>query len=105
QAAQAGLRHGRHSRYTALSGRGVAQPGSASVWGTGGRRFKSCRPDHSLPKFIGFVDAVLRPRLLGIGTERPLTAGLGTESPGKVRKDVRRAFARCQCDAVNWWRR
>src|SRR3954447_21061852 len=25
--------------------RGVAQPGSAPVWGTGGRRFKSSRPD------------------------------------------------------------
>jgi hypothetical protein len=27
--------------------RGVAQPGSASAWGAGGRRFKSCRPDQS----------------------------------------------------------
>ena len=26
--------------------RGVAQPGSASALGAGGRRFKSCRPDH-----------------------------------------------------------
>lgn len=26
--------------------RGVAQPGSASAWGAGGRRFKSCHPDH-----------------------------------------------------------
>ena len=25
--------------------RGVAQPGSAPVLGTGGRRFESCRPD------------------------------------------------------------
>ena len=25
--------------------RGVAQPGSAPDWGSGGRRFKSCRPD------------------------------------------------------------
>src|SRR3981081_1895394 len=30
------------------TGRGVAQPGSASVWGTGGRRVKSCRPDQFL---------------------------------------------------------
>ena len=30
---------------TALS-RGVAQPGSAPVLGTGGRKFESCRPDH-----------------------------------------------------------
>ena len=27
--------------------RGVAQPGSAPVLGTGGRRFESCRPDIS----------------------------------------------------------
>ena len=26
--------------------RGVAQPGSALVWGASGRRFKSGRPDH-----------------------------------------------------------
>ena len=26
--------------------RGVAQPGSAPEWGSGGRRFESCRPDH-----------------------------------------------------------
>ena len=26
--------------------RGVAQPGSAPEWGSGGRRFKSGRPDH-----------------------------------------------------------
>ena len=31
---------------TALS-RGVAQPGSAPVLGTGGRKFESCRPDHN----------------------------------------------------------
>ena len=30
--------------------RGVAQPGSASVWGTGGRWFKSSRPDHIMKK-------------------------------------------------------
>ena len=30
--------------------RGVAQPGSASVWGTGGRWFKSSRPDHTMKK-------------------------------------------------------
>lgn len=28
--------------------RGMAQPGSASVWGTEGRRFKSCYPDQHL---------------------------------------------------------
>ena len=34
---------------TALS-RGVAQPGSAPVLGTGGRKFESCRPDHDQSK-------------------------------------------------------
>ena len=29
--------------------RGVAQPGSAPEWGSGGRRFKSSHPDHFLP--------------------------------------------------------
>lgn len=29
-----------------LSGRGVAQPGSAPQWGCGGREFESPRPDH-----------------------------------------------------------
>ena len=29
-----------------MSKRGVAQPGSAPVLGTGGRRFESCRPDY-----------------------------------------------------------
>jgi hypothetical protein len=28
-----------------LERRGVAQPGSAPEWGSGGRRFKSSRPD------------------------------------------------------------
>ena len=31
-----------------MSKRGVAQPGSAPVLGTGGRRFESCRPDYFL---------------------------------------------------------
>ena len=37
------------------SKRGVAQPGSAPVLGTGGRRFESCRPDlsnHSESKLL-----------------------------------------------------
>ena len=31
-----------------LARRGVAQSGSAPVWGTGGRRFESSRPDQGL---------------------------------------------------------
>src|SRR4249919_1819533 len=38
-----------HSK--AANGRGVAQPGSASHWGCGGRWFESSRPDH--PSSIG----------------------------------------------------
>ena len=30
--------------------RGVAQPGSVLVWGTRGRKFKSCRPDQNISK-------------------------------------------------------
>lgn len=33
-----------------MSKRGVAQPGSAPVLGTGGRRFESCRPDNKAKK-------------------------------------------------------
>lgn len=31
-----------------MNKRGVAQPGSAPVLGTGGRRFESCRPDSNI---------------------------------------------------------
>ncbi len=52
---RSGLTHRGAGRYTAVPrsvavspsrSRGVAQPGSAPAWGAGGRRFKSCRPDH-----------------------------------------------------------
>ena len=39
------LHRGRHAHMCPTLGRGVAQPGSASHWGCGGRRFESCRPD------------------------------------------------------------
>ena len=32
--------------FSTKASRGVAQPGSAPVLGTGGRKFESCRPDH-----------------------------------------------------------
>ena len=42
-----------------MSERGVAQPGSAPVLGTGGRRFESCRPDNKKAKksqiFLAFL--------------------------------------------------
>lgn len=38
--------------------RGVAQPGSAPDWGSGGRWFKSSRPDH-LPPLVSIADQPL----------------------------------------------
>lgn len=32
----------------AFEKRDVAQSGSATVWGTGGRKFKSCHPDNKV---------------------------------------------------------
>ena len=40
---------GRSERVDWSRSRGVAQSGSAPGWGPGGRRFKSCLPDHDLP--------------------------------------------------------
>ena len=42
-----------------MSKRGVAQPGSAPVLGTGGRRFESCRPDFKKAKKIHLFLAFL----------------------------------------------
>ena len=38
--------HYRSAYILEASVRGVAQPGSATVLGTVGRKFESCRPDH-----------------------------------------------------------
>jgi hypothetical protein len=65
--------------------RGVAQSGSAPVWGTGGRRFKSGRPDQNLrikPAFHGEVVpitpegrlAATALMVLGIGLFAAITA-------------------------------
>ena len=40
---------------SAFRRRDVAQPGSATVWGTGGRKFKSCHPDEKNNHFISEV--------------------------------------------------
>jgi hypothetical protein len=42
---------GFNSRRPLVVPRGVAQSGSAPGWGPGGRRFKSCLPDHA--KWLG----------------------------------------------------
>ena len=39
-------------RSTSLATRDVAQPGRVLVWGTSGRRFKSCHPDNIQILFI-----------------------------------------------------
>src|ERR1041385_6380590 len=39
-------------RPPSLARRGVAQPGSASALGAEGRRFESCRPDHSVHEIL-----------------------------------------------------
>ncbi len=59
-----------------MSKRGVAQPGSAPVLGTGGRRFESCRPDSislSLKPFAKHKRGVAQPGsapVLGTGGRR-----------------------------------
>ena len=42
--------------------RGVAQPGSASVLGTEGRRFKSSRPDQQSSLYKAQIAVMFRPR-------------------------------------------
>ena len=49
---------------SSASDRGVAQSGSAPHWGCGGRRFKSCRPDHFFLEGKPFT-AIHRPDFLG----------------------------------------
>ncbi len=57
-------------RYRSARHRGVAQPGSAPDWGSGGRRFKSCRPDHTsqsltsaaTPAALHFAQVIVPPR-------------------------------------------
>ena len=46
--------NGGKSRVVFKTVRGVAQSGSALVWGTSGRWFKSSRPDHLSKRLSGF---------------------------------------------------
>ena len=80
--------------------RSVAQPGSAPAWGAGGRRFKSCRSDHSagggMDGASGFGDVGLRckqhtppPAILSL---RPLILLVGKKLRRR-RGSVRRAGA------------
>jgi hypothetical protein len=49
-------------------GRSVAQPGSASVWGTGGRGFKSRRSDQSL--IVGPLGRLVSPTAIHVDSPR-----------------------------------
>ena len=49
------IRNDADAKYEYLK-RGVAQPGSAPVLGTGGRRFESCRPDLKIHRKNSKVD-------------------------------------------------
>ena len=63
-------------------GRSVAQPGSASVWGAGGRGFKSRRSDQEIPREINKIwrcRARLK-RPMRTGNPQSLPERLGTES-------------------------
>ena len=70
--------------------RGVAQPGSAPDWGSGGRRFKSCRPDH-------IYDALAAEFQPECPTERraaPAAARTASTGAAVVPAAVRSIFAR-----------
>ena len=69
------------------TGRGVAQPGSASVWGTGGRRFKSCRPDQfpspaiflipmNTRRALAFIFCTVTLDVLALGVMIPVLPGI-----------------------------
>jgi hypothetical protein len=68
--------------------RGIAQPGSAEVLGTSGRRFKSCCPDQ--PNQEEIVEALSQFRL---ATIRKVTPGLPPA-----------ALATREADRLNWMR-
>ena len=73
--------------------RGVAQPGSAPEWGSGGRAFESLRPDHLLsvkppiravPQGLGALAAALTVALTHSGL-RPSVYLRGTIKSGTLR--------------------
>ncbi len=67
-------------RQRRIEGRDVAQPGSASHWGCGGRRFESSRPDQFINSFVD-----LSPLNGNSITQRPISA--------KQDRQIRRARA------------
>src|SRR5437868_5750011 len=59
-------------------GRGVAQPGSASHWGCGGRWFESSRPDHSFQRKVCSPNMSNQPILMSIVQAAPSAQSGGT---------------------------
>jgi hypothetical protein len=47
--------------------RGVAQSGSALDWGSRGRRFESCRPDHKYSHSFYFINIKIRSLIRNFG--------------------------------------
>src|SRR3982751_2208762 len=59
-------------------GRGVAQPGSASHWGCGGRWFESSRPDYSFQRKVCSPNMSNQPILMSIVQVAPSAQSGGT---------------------------
>jgi hypothetical protein len=70
--------------------RGVAQPGSAPVLGTGGRKFESSRPDHIIEVLkarLGFQDIPSKERVAiaaRLCISRPVILGFRTPHTGAI---------------------
>jgi hypothetical protein len=84
--------------------RGVAQPGSAPEWGSGGRRFKSSLPDHSSHDFLtceAIVDQSPDPSSTITGI--PLSSDLWIASNALTTPVTRRAEVRGSMPALMQW--
>ena len=89
--------------------RGVAQPGSAPEWGSGGRRFKSSRPDQNSGDVGGLAKQLSRPLLLfhflvSIGAIFLLTQGTRDDKPtmNKVTKEWLWLLYGCIGSCLSW---
>src|SRR5687768_10088257 len=69
-----------------LTGRGVAQSGSALAWGARGRRFKSCRPDQFVGRAFGMTSLVWRGALVAV---------IGAMSSAAVAEELADEVRRC----------
>ena len=90
-----------------MNERGVAQPGSAPVLGTGGRRFESCRPDFkSLMITLLYKRGVAQPGsapVLGTGGRRFESCRPDNEKAKKTQ--IFLAFLLYAIPAMDGWER